>query len=190
MTTYYDVSDQPKWLTQSTPPPSAEDAVRTVQEAHDQLWEQIWGDDGPGEPAVCPCCDRRTYVRRQALNKSVAVALVRLTAAQLRTGLPHTRKEVGADGPGTNDVSYLSRWGLLETRAPGIYWVFPKGILWVYGRLVLPRAMRIFDARIIKRWSLTRITIREALGDRVSELDALPPLGPPTLPRKRRRADD
>lgn len=149
----------------------AVDESETLAEAHRQVWANL--DAG----TWCPCCRRNARRYARPLHAEMATFLVNLVRAFEKQKRYYHNREIlpGADSSkSSTDGSYLTVWGLVKRKpgATGWYLPEPAGIALVRGRIEVPKYAWIYDGRAT-HFSAERITIREALQNKLSVLSML-----------------
>ncbi|MHC4711986.1 MAG: hypothetical protein ACYTAN_01770 [Planctomycetota bacterium] len=118
------------------------------------------------EPTRCPCCQRAARIYTRALTSEMAVFLVRLAVRFRRERRFYHTREVLADpgGKASTDACYLVHFGLVEQdERQGWYRPTPRGLDFVDGRELPPRAVTLFDNHV-RDFATERVDIKAALG--------------------------
>ena len=127
--------------------------------------------DGLKSGITCPCCGRLCKLYPRKLHKEMATFLIQLVrAAEHDDGWIHIRNLLPASPKASTDGSYLTHWGLLETKpsdpgekSDGFYRPTDKGKRFVQGKVRVPSHAYIFSGRCY-HFSDEQVSITEALG--------------------------
>lgn len=118
------------------------------------------------EGTSCPCCGQYAKEYPRLLNSNMCGFLISLYMIGDPSEWIH-HKHLTYTG---RDYSYLSHWGLAETRPSddekkhsGYWRITARGVQFVVGQIKAPKYAYLYDNQL-RRYSPDKITIRQGLG--------------------------
>jgi hypothetical protein len=141
---------------------------KTLGQAQAELKQKL------NKGATCPCCGQYAKIYRRTITSSMAYALILIykTGSKEWIHVENYLKSIDCPSPIRGDVSKLRYWGLLDKKEEvredgsdrnGMYRITDKGILFVQGKLAVPKHAFIFNNLLNDMSKDEDLTITKAL---------------------------